>query len=82
MPAVEELINNGVKADVIMALNDPSALGAIMALESKGIKNIMVYGVDGSPDGKGMVNDGKMTATVAQFPREIGKTYQKLYISY
>ena len=78
MPAVEELINNGVKADVIMALNDPSALGAIMALESKGVKNVMVYGVDGSPDGKSMVDDGKMTATVAQFPREIGKTSSKI----
>lgn len=78
MPAVEELINNGVKADVIMALNDPSALGAIMALESKGINNVMVYGVDGSPEGRSMVNDGKMTATVAQLPREIGKTSSEI----
>ena len=34
---------------------------------------ILVYGVDGSPDGKGMIAEGIMTATSAQFPRKIGR---------
>ena len=80
MPVVEDLLNEAPDANVIMALNDPSALGAIMALEQKNIKNIKVYGIDGSPDGKRMIEDNKMTATVAQSPKNIGRiSGEKLY---
>ena len=61
MPVVENLLAKAPDANVIMALNDPSALGAIMALEQKNIKNIKVYGIDGSPDGKRMIEDNSST---------------------
>ena len=81
MPVTEKLLkeaNNNI--DVIMALNDPSALGAIMALDNMKLKNISVYGIDGSPDGKKMVKEGKMAATISQSPRKIGRmSYQSLY---
>ena len=80
MPIVGDLLEIAPDTNVIMALNDPSALGAIMALEEKNKKNIMVYGVDGSPEGKMMIRDNRMTATAAQFPEEIGKvSAEKLY---
>lgn len=80
MPVVEELLDKAPNANVIMALNDPSALGAMMALEQKNIKDIAVYGIDGSPEGKTMIKDNRMTATVAQFPRRIGRvSAEKLY---
>lgn len=80
MPVVENLLAKAPDANVIMALNDPSALGAIMALEQKNIKNIKVYGIDGSPDGKRMIEDNRMTVTVAQFPKNIGRiSAEKLY---
>lgn len=80
MPVVENLLTKAPDANIIMALNDPSALGAIMALEEKNIKNIKVYGIDGSPDGKKMIEDSKMTATVAQSPKNIGRiSGEKLY---
>ena len=80
MPVVENLLAKAPDANVIMALNDPSALGAIMALEQKNIKNIKVYGIDGSPDGKRMIEDNRMTDTVAQSPKNIGRiSAEKLY---
>lgn len=80
MPVVENLLAKAPDANVIMALNDPSALGAIIALEQKNIKNIKVYGIDGSPDGKRMIEDNRMTVTVAQSPKNIGRiSAEKLY---
>ena len=73
MPVVENILLKQKDVDTIMALNDPSALGGIMALEEKNIKGINVYGIDGSPDGKKMVKEDKMCATVSQSPRKIGR---------
>ena len=73
MPAVEEMLENRNDVDTIMALNDPSALGALMALEDMHIDGISVYGIDGSPDGKKMVNESKMAVTVSQSPQKIGE---------
>lgn len=80
MPVTEKLLDKAPDANVIMALNDPSALGAIIALEDRNISNISVYGIDGSPDGKKMIKEKKMTATVSQSPRKIGEiSCQELY---
>lgn len=73
MPLVNNLIKKHPNVDVIMALNDPSALGALAALkENKLLGKVMVFGVDGSPEAKTMIHDGFMTATSAQFPNKIG----------
>jgi len=51
-----------------------AAMGTMAALKDAGLAgDIAVYGVDGSPDGKSMVEAGFMAATAAQFPREIGR---------
>ena len=34
---------------------------------------MLIYGVDGNPDAKQLVLDGKMTGTAAQSPETIGK---------
>lgn len=73
MSVVEDVLDSRNDVDTIMALNDPSALGAIMALENMNINNIDVYGIDGSPDGKKVIKENKMIATVSQSPRNIGK---------
>ncbi len=75
MPGVSDLLDQYKTIDVVMALNDPSALGAIAALEEHGILDqALVYGVDGAPEAKNMIKEGSMIATVAQFPIEIGQT--------
>ena len=74
MPAMEEMIKKHDDIDVVMALNDPAAMGAMAALKNAGIlSNINVYGVDGAPETKEMIANGNMTATAAQSPRKIGQ---------
>jgi ribose transport system substrate-binding protein len=73
MQVMDDIIQAQPKIDVVMALNDPSALGAIAALESANrLKGVLVYGVDGSPDAKKMIKEGKLTATASQSPSKIG----------
>lgn len=73
-PLVEEVVKRGEHIDAVMALNDPSALGAMAALDAAGIlDDVIVYGVDGAPEAKMMINDSKMTGTIAQSPTETGR---------
>lgn len=74
MPAVQKMLEETPNVDVIMALNDPSALGAIAALESKQRSDVVVYGVDGTPDMKSLFRYNPLAAgTVAQSPISIGR---------
>lgn len=75
MPVMEQLLADHPEADVVMALNDPSALGALAAIEGAGLRGqFLVYGVDGSPEGKVLVADGLMTATSAQMLGQMAET--------
>lgn len=69
------ILKNFRKFDVVFGNNDPSALGALAALDQYGLAdgNILVYGVDGSPDAKAMIMSGKMAGTAAQYPMEMGR---------
>ncbi|MFT3984122.1 MAG: substrate-binding domain-containing protein [Lachnospiraceae bacterium] len=60
---------------IIFAVNDPSAMGAVNAIEQSSVtlaNKIMVYGVDGNPDAKMMVKNGQMEGTGAQSPETLG----------
>ena len=65
-------------AVAIMGGNDPTALGAYAAVEAAA-SNALVYGVDGSPDIKALIAEGKVTGTGAQSPVSIGKTIAEVY---
>lgn len=65
-------------AVAIFGGNDPTALGAYAAAEAAGSK-ALIYGVDGSPDIKALIADGKVTGTGAQSPMSIGKTIVEIY---
>lgn len=74
MPAMESIIRTQGAIDVVMGLNDPTAMGALAALEAAArSRNVLIYGVDGSPDAKKMVSAGRITATAAQSPIGIGR---------
>ena len=74
MPVTEALLKKYPQTNVVMCLNDPAAMGAMAALEDAGMTGkAAVYGVDGSPDGKSLIEEGIMTATAAQFPRRLGR---------
>jgi ribose transport system substrate-binding protein len=65
-------------AVAIFGGNDPTALGAYAAAEAAG-SDCLIYGVDGSPDIKALIAEGKVTGTGAQSPMSIGKTIAELY---
>lgn len=82
LSVTENLLQAHPDANAIFAQNDEMALGALRALDSGKHGNIIVVAFDGTPDGIKAVKDGKMAATVAQQPGEIGRlgveTAQKL----
>ena len=74
MPVMEELIQTHPEINIVMALNDPAAMGALAALRNENLSSdIKVYGVDGVPETKEMIFSRRMTATAGQSPRQIGK---------
>jgi len=74
MPVMEQLLQEYPDADVLMALNDPSAFGGLAAIQGANLSDrFLVYSVDGSPEGKAMVSSGFLTATCAQFPSRVAE---------
>jgi ABC-type sugar transport system substrate-binding protein len=60
--------------NAVFAANDVMALGAIEAIRAAGKTNqIIVVGVDGVPDARKAIMDGRMTASITQLPYLIGK---------
>lgn len=70
----EDILQSNPDVKAIFGVNDPMALGAVQALAAHPeMGEVLVYGVDGSPDGKTAVSDGTMTGTGAQSPHKIGR---------
>ena len=69
---VENWITSGLNIDFVFSNNDDMAIGAIQGLEASGKVmgtnkgEIMVFGVDATPDGMNLINDGKMYSTIKQ----------------
>ncbi|MDR4162671.1 substrate-binding domain-containing protein, partial [Bacillus paranthracis] len=63
--------NNDIKA--VFAHNDEMALGSLEALKSAGTTDVVFVGFDAPDDAVKAVNDGRMTATVAQKPELLGE---------
>ena len=74
MPKMQEIIKQTPDIDVVMALNYPSALGALAALEKNNKNDVMVYGIDGTPEIKALIGRNQMiVGTVAQSPIKMGQ---------
>jgi len=82
-PVMRDLIGRYPQINAVFPINDPSALGAISALESAGkLKDVTVVTVDGSKEGVIAIKAGKLLSTSAQFPKEIGRiAAEKMYES-
>jgi len=73
-PVMRDLLARFPELDAAFPINDLSALGAISAIESAGRNGqVTVVTVDGSREGATAILAGKLYATVAQYPREIGR---------
>lgn len=81
LPVMRDIIGRTGDINAVFSINDPTALGAISALESAGkLQGVKVVAVDGAQEALRAIQDGKMLATAAQFPREIGvKAAEVLY---
>jgi inositol transport system substrate-binding protein len=64
---VENWIQSGFNIDAVLANNDESAIGAAMALEQVGLLDqVLIAGVDATPDALYNMRDGKLDVTVFQ----------------
>ncbi len=72
--AAEDLLQAHPGLDGIFAINDPSALGAVAAVEKAGLQGkIKIIGFDGMPEGKNAIRIGQIYADPIQFPDRIGR---------
>lgn len=68
---IENILQSKQEFAGVFATNDDMALGATKALEDAG-KKMVIIGFDGSPDALASISAGKLDASVAQSPYNIG----------
>jgi ribose transport system substrate-binding protein len=73
LSVMENILQGNKDIQAVFAHNDEMALGALQALEAAGLKDVVVVGFDATDDAVKAVKDGKMAATVAQKPVDIGQ---------
>jgi len=68
---MENILQSKQEFAAVFATNDEMGLGAAKALEAAHV-NALVVGFDGSPDALTSIADGKLNASIAQSPYNIG----------
>jgi ribose transport system substrate-binding protein len=81
LPVMRDLLGRFSDLSAVFPINDPSAMGAISALESAGkLGQVTVVTVDGSAEAVAAIKAGKLLSSSAQFPYEIGRVAaEKMY---
>ncbi|WP_107850479.1 ribose ABC transporter substrate-binding protein RbsB [Oceanimonas marisflavi] len=69
---MENLLTGNPDVQAVFAQNDEMALGALRALQAANKKDVLIVGFDGTQDGIKAVEGGRLAATIAQQPGEIG----------
>ncbi|MFA3763062.1 ribose ABC transporter substrate-binding protein RbsB [Yersinia sp. 2544 StPb PI] len=69
---MQNLLTAHPNVQAVFAQNDEMALGALRALQTAGKADVLVVGFDGTDDGLKAVQGGKLGATIAQRPDQIG----------
>jgi ABC-type sugar transport system substrate-binding protein len=83
MQAAENLLQAHPDVNLIYGENEEMALGAVQAVENRGLKTwdgkdgIMVIGADGLKSGYDSIRAGKLTATVNVGPVDMGREFVK-----
>lgn len=76
---MRDVLQQGVEFNVVLGGNDPTALGALATLQQYHREDkVLIYGIDGSPDFKGMLKLGYVAGTSAQSPETIGRVAAEL----
>lgn len=70
----QNILQSHPDIQAIFACNDVMALGAVEAIAAAGkTKDIVVVGFDAQDDARTAIRQGRMAATIAQNPREMGR---------
>ncbi len=69
---MENLLTSNPNVQAVFAQNDEMALGALRALQAVNKQDVLIVGFDGTEDGIKAVQGGRLAATIAQQPGEIG----------
>jgi ribose transport system substrate-binding protein len=74
LQVAENMLTAHGDLDAFWAINDPSALGCVAAIEAAGRSaRVFVVSVDGSPEAVEAIRAGKcLAASAAQYPQRIG----------
>jgi ribose transport system substrate-binding protein len=79
MKITDDILQAHTDIIAIMGGNDPTALGALAACKAANRTNILIYGVDGSPEAKAEIASGsQFVGSGAQSPISIGVESVKL----
>ncbi|WP_400194542.1 ribose ABC transporter substrate-binding protein RbsB [Lysinibacillus telephonicus] len=81
LTVMENMLQANPEIQAVFAQNDEMALGALEAIEAAN-KDIIVIGFDATDDALAKIEEGKMAASVAQKPEEIGKAAIKTAVDY
>ncbi|OTN77719.1 hypothetical protein A5886_002820 [Enterococcus sp. 8G7_MSG3316] len=71
LTVMENILQANSDVQGIFAQNDEMALGAAEAIGSR--EGVIIVGFDGTEDGLKAIEEGKMSATIAQKPEEMGR---------
>jgi inositol transport system substrate-binding protein len=67
---------------VIVCANDDMALGAMEAVKARNLSGIAIYGFDALPEALKAVQDGRLAATIEQFPGEQSRQAMRIAVAY
>jgi len=75
MEVMESILQSHSDIDAVFCGNDAMAMGAYQALLGAGLASeVKVFGFDGAADVVNAIADGKITATVMQYPKVMART--------
>ena len=81
--AMQDMLQAHPDIKGVFCINDPSALGAVAALEEAGmLDQVNIVSVDGQPEGREAIRDGKIYADAIQHPVLIGETTFQTILQY
>ena len=73
LTVMENIVQSNSGIEAVFAQNDEMAIGALEALEAAGMNDVVVVGFDGNDDALAEIEAGRLDATIAQQPFEMGK---------
>lgn len=73
MTTMENILQTTKDIDVVWALNDPTALGALQAIEAENLDGIDIVSIDGTPEAAVAIMNGRgLKYTMDQAPFDMG----------